>query len=183
MSRTADFLLRLVLGWALCTALLATSAKSAPPNTIGGSAAVCDPWSPQNCAKPDSSGNMPVTTEALPTGGTMVSASSGNVANASAAATMPAVADKTNYLSGFQLTSAGATAAACVDATVTGLLGGTKTYTYCAPAGAAVGANPLQVDFYPPVPASAVNTAITVTLPALGAGNTNATANIQGYVK
>lgn len=178
-----NFLVRLTLAWFLGTMLLSTAARATPPSTISGSAAMCDPWSPQSCAKPDSNGNMPVTVEPLPTSATATSASSGNVANASAVATLAAVADKTNYLSGFTLTAGGATAGACVNATVTGLLGGTKTYTFCTPTGAAAAATPLSVGFVPPLPASAVNTAIVVTLPALGAGNTNAAANAQGYVK
>lgn len=127
---------------------------------------------------------LPVTgaAGALPPSATAVIASSGNVANASAAATLAAVASKTNYLSGFQITASGATVGADVSVTITGLLGGTITYTFNAPAGALVGATPLVVTFPYPLPASAVNTAIVVTCPALGAGNTNATANAQGYV-
>lgn len=112
---------------------------------------------------------------------TPVTAASGNVANASAAATLAGVAAKTNYLTGFQITAAGATAAACVNATVAGVITGTMTYTFCVPAGTAAGATPLSVSFNPPIPASAVNTAIVVTLPALGAGNTNAAVSAQGF--
>lgn len=118
----------------------------------------------------------------IPLNATSVAASSGNVANASAAATIAAVALKTNYLTGFQITAGGATAAAVVSVTVTGLLGGTLTFTFGVPAGAGVPATPLVVTFPNPLPGSAVNTAIVVTCPALGAGNTNATANAQGYV-
>jgi hypothetical protein len=112
---------------------------------------------------------------------TMITASSGNVANASAVATLAAAAGKTTYISGFEITSGGATAASLVAATVAGLTGGTATYTYGCVAGATVANSPLQVTFYPPLPASAVNTAIVVTLPALGAGNTNATVVAHGY--
>lgn len=118
----------------------------------------------------------------IPLSATSVSASSGNVANASAAATIPAVAAKTNYITGFQITAGGATAAAVVSVTVTGLLGGTATFTFGVPAGAGVPATPLVITFPNPLPASAVNTAIVVTCPALGAGNTNATVTAQGYV-
>lgn len=119
---------------------------------------------------------------AMPPGATAVQASSGNVANASAIATLPAVAAKTNYLTGFQITAAGATVGLAVSVTITGLLGGTATHTFAAPAGSLVDANPLIVSFPYPLPASAANTAIVVTCPALGTGNTNATANVQGYV-
>jgi hypothetical protein len=125
----------------------------------------------------DSAGNE------IAAGGTAVGASSGNVANASAAATLAAVAAKTNYITGFTITAAGATAASVVTATVTGLLGGTQSFTFSVPAGATVGATPLLYNFIPPHPASAVNTAITVTLPALGAGNTNAAVNVRGIQK
>ena len=118
----------------------------------------------------------------IPPGATQVTASSGNVANASAAAALPAVAGKTNYVTGITITAGGATAAALVNATLTGVIGGTMTYTFGTPVGATVAATPFTFQFYPPVAASAVNTAITLTLPALGAGNTNAAVTIQGFV-
>lgn len=107
--------------------------------------------------------------------------SSGNVANAAAVATLAAAAGLTNYLSGFEITGSGATGALVVNVTVTGLLGGTQTHVFTAPAGAAVGATPLVVRYNPPIPASDVNTAIVVTLPALGAGNTNACVVAHGF--
>jgi hypothetical protein len=118
----------------------------------------------------------------LPTGGTSVTASSGNVANASAVAALPAVVSKTNYLTSFTITASGSTAALVVNATITGLLGGTMTLTFTFPAGVAVAATPIICAFDTPIPASAANTAITLTLPAGGAGNTNAAVSIQGYV-
>lgn len=131
----------------------------------------------------DNQGNPLDPSNPAPTGATQVAASSGNVAAASAVATLPAVAGKTNYLSGVQIMGAGATAASVVQATITGLLGGTLTIPVAVPAGANVGVQPIALSFYPPLPASAPNTAITVTVPSLGAGNTNAVANAQGYVK
>lgn len=113
--------------------------------------------------------------------GTSVTGSSGNVANASAVATLPGAASKTTWITGFQCTAAGATAAAVVNATVTGAISGTMTYTFAYPAGATAGATPLQVTFPTPVAASAANTAIVVTLPAGGAGNTNAACTAQGF--
>lgn len=118
----------------------------------------------------------------LPAGATMVQASSANVANASAVAALPAVANKTNYVSGIEVTASGATAGLPVVATLAGLLGGTKNYIFTFPAGVLVPAQPLIVPFDPPLPASAVNTAITLTVPASGAGGTNCTANIRGFV-
>lgn len=113
--------------------------------------------------------------------GTPVQAFSGNVAAAVATATLPAVANRTNFLSGFDVTAGGSTAGAVVNLTIAGLLGGTRTYAFAAPIGAAVGATPLVVYFDPPLPASAANTAIVVSMPSLGAGNTNACVNAEGY--
>lgn len=116
-----------------------------------------------------------------PAGATPVAAASGNVANASAVATIPAVAGRTAYLTGFAITSTGATAPAVVSPTVTGLISTTLTYTYAVAAGATTANALLTPDFALAMPASAVNTAIVVTLPALGAGNTNATVVARGY--
>lgn len=106
---------------------------------------------------------------------------SGNVANASAAVTLTGTSTTTVYLAGFQLTASGATTGLDVVATVTGILGGTLSYVFSFPAGALVGATPLVVSFTPPIPASAVNTPIVVTLPAGGTGNTNAAAVAYGF--
>lgn len=118
----------------------------------------------------------------LPVSATRVSATSGNIANNTATATIPAVSGKTNYLTGFQVFGAGATAALAVDVSITGLLGGTLTYTYCFAAGVAVANTPINVVFDPPLPASAVNTAIAVSCPAGGTGAAKNTVNAQGYV-
>jgi hypothetical protein len=115
------------------------------------------------------------------TDATPVTAGSGNVANASAAATIPAVAGKTAYISGFTISGAGATAGLVVNPTVAGVISGTRTFTYAAVAGVGLINPVLDVQFCPPIPASAVNTAITVTCPALGAGNTANTVNAYGF--
>lgn len=113
--------------------------------------------------------------------GTPVANSSGNVANVNAVATLPALANKTTYISSVTFTAAGATAGAVVVATVTGLLGGTLSYVYTVPAGATVAAPQMTLNFDPPLPALAYNTPIVCTLPALGAGNTNAAASATGF--
>lgn len=112
---------------------------------------------------------------------TPLGSSSGNVANAAAVATLAAAAGVTTFISGFKMTASGATAGLPVVATVAGVVGGTQSYIFTFPAGALVGATPLVVVFDPPLAASAVNTAITVTLPAGGAGNTNAACSAQGF--
>lgn len=113
--------------------------------------------------------------------GQYISVGSGNVAAAAAVATLPAEVGKTNFLAGFQITAAGATAALPVNVTITGLKGGTLTYTFVFPAGVLLAAQPLAVAFYPPLVASAANVAIVVTCPSGGAGNTNAACNAQGF--
>lgn len=121
------------------------------------------------------------TAAGYPPGATPLHASSGNVANASAVATLAGAAGQTTYCTGFEITSGGATAAALVVATLAGVLGGTQSFIVGAVAGAALQNTPLTVEFNMPIPASAVNTAITLTLPALGAGNTNAAVTIHGF--
>lgn len=112
-----------------------------------------------------------------------INASSGNVAAATATATLAAVAAKTNYLTGVDIDTAGATAAACVNLTITGLVGGTQTVPFCTLAGVAVQNPRVQIRPPAPLPASAVNVAIVVALPSLGAGNTNAAVNAYGFVQ
>ena len=116
-----------------------------------------------------------------PVGATAITASSANVANSSAVATLAGVSAKTTFICGLNISSAGSTAPAVVTPTVTGTITGTLNFTYTTATGATIGNPPYLVNFSPCVPASAVNTAIVVTLPALGAGNTNATVNASGY--
>lgn len=111
---------------------------------------------------------------------TQLDVSSGNVAAAAAVATLPAVAGKTTWITGFEATAAGSTAAADVVLTVTGLTNA-LSYVFVFPAGALTGAQPLIVEFPQPIPASAVNTAIVVTLPSGGVGNTNAAVSAHGF--
>lgn len=119
----------------------------------------------------------------VPAGATPVVGDSGNVANAIATATLAGASSKTTYISGLVVTAAGATAAAVVTGTITGLLSGTGHFTFTAPAGATLAATPLVISFPQPIPANAANTAIAVTLPALGSGNTNATVQAFGFQK
>lgn len=126
------------------------------------------------------SGGTQVTAPSAGGAASAVEATSGNVAAAQAQAVMPAVAGKTNYVTGFEITGAGATAASVVVAAFAGLAQA-LSYVVAVPAGAAVGIAPLVVQFSQPIPASAVNTAVSLTLPSLGAGNTNAVVNLHGY--
>lgn len=131
--------------------------------------------------KLDATGALVVVTETPePEAITPLHVSSGNVADAAAVATLPAAAGKTTTISGFTLSASGATAGLPVVATVTD---GTWTldYIFVFPAGVLVSATPLSVVFNPPLPASAPDTTIVVTLPAGGAGNTNAAASATGF--
>lgn len=116
-----------------------------------------------------------------PNGAVPVSNSSGNKANAAAQAVLPAAAGKTTWITGFELTGGGATAQLLVNATVSDGAGLSLSYTFQFPVGVTTLAFPVIVEFPLPIPASAPNTAITVSLPAGGAGNTNAAASAHGY--
>jgi len=106
--------------------------------------------------------------------------SSSTGANSAITATLAAQAGKTNYLSGFEVTAGGATAGSIINVTVTGVLGGTMTYAVSVPTGVTLGAS-LVVEFPLPIPASAVNTAIVVNVPAAGSGSTVQTAVAHGF--
>lgn len=122
------------------------------------------------------------TASDYPIGATPLHKSSGNVAAATAAATLTSATGKTVYLLGFEVTGSGATSGLPVSVTVTGALGGTLTYTYTAVAGVLLGNQPLIVAFSEPVPASATGVDIVVSCPTLGSGNTNNTMNVHGYL-
>ena len=121
------------------------------------------------------------TATGMPTGATALISGSGNVAAGSAAATLTGTATTTVYLAGFEVTGSGATAGLPVSVTVAGLLGGSRLYTYTFATGALVANVPLVVQFDPPLPASAINTAISVTCPSSGVGGTNNTVVAHGY--
>lgn len=109
------------------------------------------------------------------------------------AASLAAVSGKTNYITGFDVTGGGATAASVIEISVTGLSSAAgSTLKYEVPILAGVtgpafgGASApyiYSVRFPVPLPASATNTAITVTCPSFGAGNTNASVCVYGYYK
>lgn len=113
--------------------------------------------------------------------GVQITASSGNVAAAPATATLAAAVGKVTYLCGMMVTSAGSTAAAVVNGTITNIIGGTMSFTYTSAAGATLANAPLVVPFNPCLPAATPNTTIAVSLPSLGAGNTNASVSAWGY--
>ncbi|PWT71918.1 MAG: hypothetical protein C5B60_10315 [Chloroflexi bacterium] len=120
--------------------------------------------------------------------GGVTTASSGNVAAATATATLPAIAATSQLPAGtwevtaFEITASGATAAIVVSPTITGLLGGTMTLTFSAPAGVLAGATPLIAHFNPPLD-GIPGQAIVLSMPTLGSGNTNATVVLHGFSK
>jgi hypothetical protein len=119
--------------------------------------------------------------------GNTVVASSGNVANTAASVTLrgptSALSQHTAYLSGFNITGGGATAGSMVNATVTGVPGGPLTFALAVPTGVTTGLTPLEVEFDPPLPEATPGGGITVSLPALGSGNTNACVNAWGFTR
>jgi hypothetical protein len=117
--------------------------------------------------------------------GQSVGNSSGTVANALATAAIPAVAGRTTYVTGFEVTASGSTAGLAVDVTLTNILGAGFTYvghySFVFPIGVLVLAQPLIVEFNPPLQIGA-GVATTLTLPAGGLGNTNAAVNLHGFL-
>lgn len=121
----------------------------------------------------------PATSNGTPTN------SSSNAANAIASASVPAPAagsGKFAYLQRVQMVGLGATLLGSVNLTITGLVGGTITIPVPVVAGVLVPNAPLNLDFGATgIKAAAAETAITVSCPALGAGNTSNTVIATGY--
>lgn len=109
-----------------------------------------------------------------------VFASSGNVANAAATATMAGTAGKSNYIAGLYVTGSGATAASVVLCQVQNLVGGNMGFQVVVPAGVTASINSPPIYFNPPLAATA-GFGLVVTCPAFGAGNTNAYVTEWGF--
>ena len=105
-----------------------------------------------------------------PTGATPITASATGTTGATVA-TLTGASGKTTYIAGFIIT-ADATAAIAGAATVTGTV--TGSLNFIQNVGAATSATTLQQNFNPPIPASATNTAITITSLAAGTGGSTA---------
>lgn len=104
---------------------------------------------------------------------------SGTGAASAITLTVPAVPGQINQVSSFTVSGTGATAGSTIQITLAGVQGGTQTFDYVVPAGAAVAAPTLEVNFNPPLVASAANTAIVLTVPSFGAGNLASAAEIE----
>lgn len=113
--------------------------------------------------------------------GTPITCATGNVAASAAICTLPGVSGKTTYITGFYCRGAGATVAAIVSPTLVGIITGTQTYEIAVIAGAVLDSGAFTRSFVPAVSASAQNTAIVLTVPSLGTGNTNYSCNAEGY--
>lgn len=111
-----------------------------------------------------------------PTGATPITASATGT-TAATVATLAAVSGKTTYIAGFTIT-ADATAAVAGAATVAGTV--TGSLNYFQGVGTAAAPQSLSQSFNPPIPASATNTAITVTSAAAGVGG-NTAVTAWGY--
>lgn len=125
-------------------------------------------------------GNVQLTSD-YPAGSLAITATSGNVANAIATATLPAAIGKQTWITGFEVTGTGATGVLVVTVTITNTISGTLSYTYVFVAGVTTANQSLIVEFTKAIPSSAVNTTIVVTCPASGAGGTNNVVNAHGY--
>lgn len=89
------------------------------------------------------------------------------------AVTLPAVAGKTTYLRGFIITAGNVAAVVLGVVTVTGLAVGTQNFQFVETVGAGA---VLSVEYPDLMAASAPNTAIVVTLPAIATGGVSAVA-------
>jgi len=100
-------------------------------------------------------------------------------ANAPITATLPAAAGKTTYVTSLQASATGASAPSVVNVTLVGALGGTLSWQKVNPSGSEMPV--LSLNFNPPCPASALNTALVLTMPAAGAGTVGQSVSIQGF--
>ena len=94
------------------------------------------------------------------------------------AATFTKAAGKFTYICGFLITSGQTTVQTTVDATITGLVGGTKTFAYVFPSS---GQGVLGVAFPGCITSSAKNTSIIVNVPASGGAGTAGSVSAWGY--
>jgi len=107
----------------------------------------------------------------FPVPGTPITASAVGT-TASIVATLPGVANQTTYITGLCVTINNPSGAVDATVTVAGTISGSLVYGVHGLAAAATTPQPppLVVPFTTPIPASAANTAITITLSALGTG-------------
>ena len=115
-------------------------------------------------------------------------ATSGNVAAATATATLAAPPAQMRWnITGFEITGLGATAGAGVSVTISGLDAGagatsTATYSFASVTGVTLQDTPLTVSFAACPITGLPGTAVSISMPSLGSGNTNAAVNIHGFL-
>jgi len=95
--------------------------------------------------------------------------------------TIPATVGQDSYCTGFVITGLGATAASGVTATLSGTSATALNFVVAVPVGVTTGITPLMVVFGEPLQSTSQNTAIVLTVPSFGAGNTLAAATLLGY--
>lgn len=113
-----------------------------------------------------------VTTKAFPEGSqTNNKTASNTFTTGTATASLTAQANKWTYLCGFTVTSGGTTTATLGNITITGTVSGTMNFGYTF---VSSGQGVLGIAFPGCISSSAINTAITVNVPAGGAGTVGA---------
>jgi hypothetical protein len=112
--------------------------------------------------------------------GTPIVATSGTVAAATATATLAGAANKTTFICGAMVSGLGATAGSAVLGTISNL-GATFSFNVGVPAGVTVPLAPHVLTFTACLPASGQNTAIAVSVPSFGSGNTAASVVAWGF--
>lgn len=118
---------------------------------------------------------IPVTNVGTPAAGVTPIAGNATGTTGAVVGTLAGAASKTTYISGFTVSAVGGTAAVG-PITVAGLAGGSQIYYL----NSSAAGNTLTVNFPNPIPASAVNTAITVTTTA-DATASNVSVNSWGF--
>lgn len=111
-------------------------------------------------------------------------AASTTAANGALVLTMPAIAGRRSYITGFTVTGAGSTAGSAGNVTLSGIDNAgaavTLDYAFVAPTGVLVAASPLLVNFSPPALVTA-GAAAQLAVAPFGAGNTIASATLNGF--
>jgi hypothetical protein len=97
------------------------------------------------------------------------------------ATTIAALAGKTIYLTGLEVTGTGATAATVSTVTVVNSSTTIGNYYVIVPAGATSSITPLIIEFTTPLVALAPGTSMVVQATAFGAGATNVGVSVHGY--
>lgn len=83
------------------------------------------------------------------------------------------------FVTGFEITGGGATTGSTITVTLTGLVGGTISYAFQVPTGAAVPVS-LVVEFSQPIPAASLGGTVALNVPSFGAGSTGQSAVLHG---